>query len=206
MNHDGAINAALLALGSTLTERHPDHDQAAAARFVLQQIRSGQSEVLAQDATVVIPANVLLQLLIDALKVPALEAEKSAAEKESTDLWNKWAAVKRFMREDAPHSKKQSIALERLGLIGNEAGKGGSRRNNRGIRRNYRAIAGHYHLLRTGGHHFKNGKLIAVEPHSFIDAVKVIEFDYEIDWRALVKGCQRNGITLEKKADVYPID
>ena len=208
MNHDGAVHAALLALAEAFEADMRRRGVTAAfeeqsrhvPRFVLDLILRNQRELLGVDnETVTLPAPVLVQLVADAMKVPVLKAQKAAAQKEADDLWNQWAAAKRFMREDAPHDKKQRIALSMLGLIGNEANKGGDRRNHRGI-------AAHYYLLRTGGNYFEKGELIAVKPHSFIDAVEAIRARYKIDWAALVKACQRKGIRLVKKAEVFPVD
>jgi hypothetical protein len=199
MTHDDAVTAALTALGNVLTQDHPDTDQTAAARFVLQQLRNGQSETLSQDAAVSIPSSVLIQLLTDALKVPALVAAKANAEERADGLWGIWRKARAIMKKRGKHDDKVRDAMFQMGLVGEVAGKGGNRVDHRGM-------ASHYHLLRTGGHHFENGELIAVQPHSFNDAVVAIEARYGIDWESLKRESRRQKFTLMKKAEVYPVD
>lgn len=204
-SHDDAINAALLALGAALTELHPDPDKADGARFVLQQLRADDTQSLVdlQDKQVSITGDVLIQLLIAAIKVPLLESQKADALSCRDASWDRLRKARTIMKKPGRHDAKARQALFSLGLVGEDAGKGGNRVN-------HRAIASHYHLLRTGGNYFENGKLIGVKPHSFTDAFNAIGKRYspdkELDWDSLVKACRRKKIPLKKKAEVYPVD
>jgi hypothetical protein len=206
MNHNDAVTAALIALGDALTQRHPEADQTASARFVLQQISTNQAGTLADisDAPVTIPAPVLIQLVADAIRAPVLEAQKADAEKINRAWLKRWFEARAFMKTDVPTSKKYSVVLEKWGMIGNESGKGGSRRWKNRPAKDYARMARHYFALREGKKDAMfEGQIF--EPHSHHDAVMIIEQAYQIGWDEFKRHCTEKNIFLDKKSRLFPI-
>lgn len=112
MNHDDAVNAALLALAEAMTANWPAQDQPAAARFILQQLRAGDRESLVDVAgkQVALSGTALIQLVVDAMRAPELNDNLNRATAESDGFligWKKYRApIKaRNRKNQKPHRK-----------------------------------------------------------------------------------------------------
>jgi hypothetical protein len=201
MTHDEAVNAALTALAEALTDGWPDTDPAAAARFVLQQVRTGQDEALGEVAGkgVTVAGAVLLRLVADAIQGVEREHQVLAAESRANDLFLRLASAMKIMRRPGkPHDKKARLALYELGLVGEIAGQGGERVN-------HRVIAMQYDLLRRGGYGINAaGALEYIPPHGHLEAAKIIEARHGVDFESLQRQCRRKRIPIRTRSTTYP--
>lgn len=100
----------------------------------------------------------------------------------------------KVIRHDA---RLRSAAFE-LGLIGENAGEGGSRVD-------HEMIADHYYTLRTGGIWPTPEGGQYLEPHGHDDAVTIIETAHGVAWDSLRRAWRGKGIKVSTKAEVFPI-
>lgn len=101
MNHDDAVNAALLALAEAMTANWPAQDQPAAARFILQQLRAGDRESLVDVAgkQVTLSGAALIQLVVDAMRAPELNDNMNRATAESDGFLIGWKKYHKPIRD-----------------------------------------------------------------------------------------------------------
>lgn len=209
--HADAVNDALLALARAYLAGKPGQGAFPAearpedyARAILRdlQTEAGRAERCAvlEDRVdgVLLPPGAVLRLLADAVALPDALRRLERAEDESRACWARVDSASRIMQNHAfDYDKRARRALFELGMTGEAGGKGAARVD-------HHWIAEHYYALRCGAPDaLWEGQILT--PHSHVDAVRVIEERYGVDWESLRRAWRRKGIFVSTDAEVFPI-
>jgi hypothetical protein len=206
IDHDDAVNAALLALAHAQLDSmgefpggHPTSEEyLATAKWILEQIRvDGQIEFRAPQSAM-LPADALLRLVADAIGLPSLQDALARERSELDGLWETWKQARDvdMKRPTETHHQRAHAALFRLGLVGKRGGEGKTKRDNR-------LIVMTYNTLRVGGHVFNgDGILERVETHDRAAAVAKIEEWYSISWDSFTRDCRRKRIHIPDDEEI----